>query len=224
MEPFRKAEQHFTQIRTLLERGVYHADASLSMTARITKDPVPFQDREKGPMVSLAPGTHWGELFDCAWVHFTGGAPGAFPAEAAPCSRKEWAVLVDLSAEGLVYDADGNPVYGLTSATSRNEFPLGLWGKRRIELKDAMHGGRIDFWADFTCCDVEGQYRNGGRVKEACLAWVDLLCRDAFYDWVICQSLFIGLMENGDPYGEAVGRVLERAAVVLEEALSLIHI
>ena len=223
MEPFRKQEHHFTYIRTLLERGVYHADRTLSMQAYITKDPVPYESRERGDFTTLVPGMHWGDLFDCAWVHFTGNLPAAFPAEADACTERHWAVLIDLSAEGLVYDADGEPVQGLTSATSRNEFPLGLWGKRTVELKDCVRDGRIDFWADFTCCDVEGQYRNGGRVKEACTAWVDDLCRDAFYDWVVCQSLFVGLMENGDPYGETVGAILERAAKTFETAHGLTY-
>lgn len=223
MEPFRRKEQRFTQIRTLLERGVYHAYETLSMQARITKDPVPYELRTDGPFVPLTPGQHWGDLFDCAWVHFTGDLPEAYPQEAQRCERKHWVVLVDLSAEGLVYNAQGDPVQGLTSATSRNEFPLGLWGKRTIERKDCVRGGRIDFWADFTCCDVEGQYRNGGRVKEACTAWVDDLCRDTFYDWVVCQSLFVGLMENGDAYGETVGAILERAAAVFEAAHGLTY-
>ena len=135
---------------------------------------------------------------------------GNDPPEAA---GKHLAVLVDLSAEGLVVDQNGNPVQGLTSATSRNEFPLGLWGKRTIELKDCLNAqGQIDFWGDFTCMDIEGQYRNNGRIKEACLVWVDDLVRETFYDWVVCQSLFVGLCENGDAYGEEVGQLLEQAA------------
>lgn len=96
---------------------------------------------------------------------------------------------MDLSAEGLVVDQNGNPVQGLTSATSRNEFPLGLWGKRTIELKDCLNArGEIDFWGDFTCMDIEGQYRNNGRIKEACLVWVDDLVRETFYDWVVARA------------------------------------
>lgn len=219
MERFRNRERCFTEIRTFLERGVYHAVDTLSMEAHIAKEPIPFSERTNGTLCSLAPGVHWGDAFDCAWVHFTGAFPDAFPIESERCRDRHWAVLIDLSAEGLVYNEAGEPVQGLTSATSRNEFPLGLWGKRTVERKDCENeAGRIDFWADFTCCDVEGQYRNEGRVKEACTAWVDDLCRDTFYDWVVCQSLFVGLMENGDPYGETVGAILEEAAAVFERA------
>ena len=213
MEDFRKLEQYFLSLREKLEYGVYHVIAPLKIEAFISKMPVPFADRGKGEGRVMLPGEHWGDLFDCAWMHFTGRIPEGF-------ENAHTAVLVDVSAEGLVVDKDGKAVQGLTSATSRNEFPLGLWGKRTIEMKDCLNeNGEIDFWADFTCCDVEGQYRNQGRIKEACVAVIDDLCRDAFYDWVVCQSLFVGLCENGDPYGHEVAAIMEQAAKVLESSL-----
>lgn len=213
MENFRDWERRFTALREKLEYGVYHVVAPLRIEAYLSSEPVPFDQRASRPGRVMEPGEHWGDLFDCGWFHFTGQVPEAYQGSCV-------AVLVDLSAEGLVVDAQGDPVQGLTSATSRNEFPLGLWGKRTIERRDcADESGRVDFWADFTCCDVEGQYRNGGRIKEACIAMVDELCRDAFYDWVVCQSLFVGLCENGDPYGSEVGECLRRAADVLEASL-----
>ncbi len=213
MEEFRRQEQRFTALREKLEYGVYHVIAPLRIESYISKEPVPFSRRTEPEKRILQPGEHWGDLFDCGWFHFTGSLPEEY-------AGSHTAVLVDVSAEGLVVDGKGDPVQGLTSATSRNEFPLGLWGKRTVEWKDCVNDrGEVDFWADFTCCDVEGQYRNGGRVKEACIAVVDDLCRDAFYDWVVCQSLFVGLCENGDPYGKEVGDILEQAARVLERAL-----
>ena len=213
MEKFREQEQRFTLLREKLEYGVYHVVAPLKIEGYITSEPVPFAQRAQGEGRVMQPGEHWGGLFDCGWFHFTGQVPERY-------RNAHTAILVDLSAEGLVVDRNGDPVQGLTSATSRNEFPLGLWGKRTIEAKDCVdESGGVDFWADFTCCDVEGQYRNEGRIKEACIAVIDDLCRDAFYDWVVCQSLFVGLCENGDPYGEEVGAVLEKAALALERSL-----
>ncbi len=212
MEKFREQEQRFTAYREKLEYGVYHVIADLAIEAYITEEPAAFSERESGRHMAPKPGDHWGDLFDCGWFHFTGRVP-------KEALESHAAVLIDVSAEGLLVDKDGNPVQGLTSATSRNEFPLGLWGKRTIEMEDCAKDGVVDCWIDFTCCDVEGQYKNNGRVKEACIALVDDLCRDAFYDWVVCQSLFVGLCENGDAYGEEVGGILEEAALVLQEAL-----
>lgn len=208
MEDFRILEQRFTAIRDQLEHGVYHVIDNLRIEGYTSREPLPFARRTEGEYRLLQPGEHWGELFDCGWFHFTGCVP-------ASASGETLAVLVDLSAEGLIVDKNGDPVQGMTSATSRNEFPLGLWGKRTIELQDCLNEhGQIDFWGDFTCMDIEGQYRNQGRIKEACLASVDTLVRDCFYDWQVCQSLFVGLCENGDPYGAEVGSILEKAAAL----------
>lgn len=210
MEPFRKQEQAFTAIRETLEYGVYHVVQNLKIEGYTSAEPLPFGERTRGQYRVWEPGEHWGELFDCGWFRFTGQIPQS-------AKGKHLAVLVDLSAEGLIVDAAGDPVQGITSATSRNEFPLGLWGKRTIELPDCLNDrGEIDFWGDFTCMDIEGQYKNNGRIKEACLVYVDDDVRDCFYDWVVCQSLFVGLCENGDPYGTEVGAILERAAAELQ--------
>jgi alpha-mannosidase len=72
---------------------------------------------------------------------------------------------------------------------------------------------------DAGCNDIEGQYRNDGKVKEAVIATVDSLCRDLFYDWVVCQSLYVGLCENKDPYGEEILPILQRA----KEELSVLN-
>lgn len=213
MKDFREKEQYFTGLREKLEYGVYQAVRQLEIEAYISREPLPFACRQQGEYKRLLPGDHWGDLFDCGWFHFRGTVPEEVKGYPV-------AILVDVSGEGLLVDEEGNPVQGLTSATSRNEFPLGLWGKRTVELKDCSgDGSSIDCWIDFTCCDVEGQYRNNGRVKEACIAVIDGLCRDTFYDWSVCQSLYVGLCENNDAYGEAVGDILTEAAKVLEASL-----
>ncbi len=211
MELFRIREQRFTAVRDQLEHGVYHVIENLRIEGYTSQEPLPFAHRTQGQYRLWQPGEHWGDLFDCGWFHFTGCIPASAEGETL-------AVLVDMSAEGLLVDENGDPVQGLTSATSRNEFPLGLWGKRTIELRDCItQDGKIDFWCDFTCMDIEGQYRNNGRIKEACLVSVDRAVRDCFYDWQVCQSLFVGLCENGDPYGEEVGWILEEAAALFAD-------
>ena len=209
MEAFRIQEQKFTAIREKLEYAVYEVLENLKIEGYTSPEPLPFSARRDGKYGVWHPGEHWGDLFDCGWFHFTG----------PKCTVQDnLAVLVDLSAEGLIVDAQGNAVQGITSATSRNEFPLGLWGKRLVELPDCLNeNGEIDFWGDFTCMDIEGQYKNNGRIKEACLVRVDSNVRSCFYDWVVCQSLFVGLCENGDAYGYEVGAILDKAANILED-------
>ncbi|TAH73697.1 MAG: alpha-mannosidase [Anaerolineaceae bacterium] len=214
MEEFRKNEADFTKIREKLEQGVYHTVAELSMEAYRTKEPVSFNEKKSGQYFIPKVGETWGELFDCAWFHFTGRVPGAAEGE-------KTVLLIDFSGEGLVYDADGKILQGLTSSTSRNEFPLGLWGKRTVEVSDSATGQEeIDIWVDAGCNDIEGQYRNDGKVKEAVIATVDTLCRDLFYDWVVCQSLYVGLCENNDSYGDEILPILKEAEEILGELTS----
>jgi len=211
MEQFRINEEAFTKVRDRLEESVYHKLTCLDMEAFRTKEPVPFEKRRSGEYFIPMVGEKWGELFDCAWFHFTGKVP-------LEARGKKCVLLIDISGEGLAYNKEGKILQGLTSATSRNEFPLGLWGKRTIEVSDCANGDEeIDIWVDAGCNDLEGQYRNDGRVKEASIAVVDTLCRDLFYDWVVCQSLYVGLCENNDPYGEEILPIMKEAAQVLTE-------
>lgn len=210
MELFRKQEENFTLIREKLENAVYTPVEQLVMEGFRTKEPVAYADRMSGEYFIPEVGKTWGELFDCAWFHFTGRVP-------ANAKGKKCVLLIDFSGEGLVYNDAGEPIQGLTSTTSRNEFPLGLWGKRTVEVSDCARGDEsIDLWVDAGCNDLEGQFRNDGKVKEAVIATVDSLCRDLFYDWVVCQSLYVGLCENQDPYGEELLPVLQRAEEVLK--------
>jgi alpha-mannosidase len=210
MELFRKQEENFTVIREKLEKAVYTPVEQLAMEGYRTKEPVPYADRRSGEHFIPKVGETWGELFDCAWFHFTGKVP-------ANAKGKKCVLLIDFSGEGLVYNEKGEPTQGLTSTTSRNEFPLGLWGKRTVEVSACAAGDEyIDLWVDAGCNDVEGQYRNDGKVKEAVIATVDSLCRDLFYDWVVCQSLYVGLCENKDPYGEEILPILQRAEAELQ--------
>ncbi|MGF7141825.1 alpha-mannosidase [Anaerotaenia torta] len=213
MEQFRINEESFTRIREKLEQGVYQTVAGLSMEAYRTKEPVPYEDRKSGEYFIPKAGETWGELFDCAWFHFTGKVP-------EEAKGKKCVLLIDFSGEGLVYAPDGRILQGLTSTTSRNEFPLGLWGKRAVEVSDCVWGMDdtiIDIWVDAGCNDLEGQYRNDGKVKEAVIATVDLKCRELFYDWVVCQSLYVGLCENNDPYGDELAPILLEAQETLSE-------
>ncbi len=47
----------------------------LSLTAWITKEPVPYKDRFQGEKKELKQGDSWGQLWDCGWFHITGKVP-----------------------------------------------------------------------------------------------------------------------------------------------------
>ena len=207
---FREFEKAFVAVREKIEAAIYTPIAPLAIEAYVTREPVPYAERTAGRRITPQIGETWGELFDCAWFHFRGQVP--------PEGRgKKVSLLIDFSGEGLVYDSNGEPLKGLTSVTTTDEFPLGLWGKKTVEVSECSSGGEpIDLWVDAGCNDLQGQYRNDGRVKEAAIVTVDSLARDLFYDFTVCLSLYVGLCENDDPYADEVLPSLLRASRLLE--------
>ena len=73
-------------------KAIYTAVAPLEITAWRTAEPVPFAQRQSGEELHLAVGDKWGDLFDCAWFHFTGQIPpsaaGQHTSPAAGCERR----------------------------------------------------------------------------------------------------------------------------------------
>ena len=67
-----------------LQTSYYRQIADLEVTAYVTKEPVPYAERFSGEEKKLEIGAVWGELFDCAWFHFTGKLPEGY--DPADCS------------------------------------------------------------------------------------------------------------------------------------------
>ncbi|MCU0645355.1 MAG: alpha-mannosidase, partial [bacterium] len=103
-----------TQLSQLLPRignTIYEPIADLAITAWRTKEPVPFAQRTSGDELNLKIGDNWGDLFDCAWFHFSGQVPKS-------AAGKKVVLLIDLSGEALVVDEEGNPALCLTTISS----------------------------------------------------------------------------------------------------------
>ncbi len=163
-QPSKIALQEITQFLEKIEQSVYEPLADLELTAWTTKEPVPFKEREQGKKAFPKKGEKWGELFDCAWFRFTGTVPSS-------AADREIVLLIDLSGELLVVDAEGNPDQGLTTAASFYDFSLGKPGKRvYYPPKPLRPGHRIDLWADAGNNDLFGILQNNGTVQEACVA------------------------------------------------------
>ncbi len=152
--------------RTLsrLPKTVYRPLADLTVEAWVTPEPVPFAGRESGTHQTLKIGDTWGKLWDCAWLHFT----GIVPAEAA---GENVVLLLDFNGEGLVVDAHGNPVQGLTGVRSGFDYSLGRPGKRVLPFVNPAAGGEtVDVWVDVGNNDLFGGLPGGGALAEASVA------------------------------------------------------
>ncbi|HEX2950884.1 MAG TPA: glycoside hydrolase family 38 C-terminal domain-containing protein [Armatimonadota bacterium] len=162
-----QTHQKQRNIRTLTDRlaqAVYTPLENLHVTAWVTPEPVSFHEREQGKCVELTTGMKWGNLFDCAWFHFTGTVP-------ASAADAQVVLLIDINGEACVVDAAGTPLLGLTTKNSDFDFTYGKPGKRVVPVSECATGDEIiDIWADAGCNDLFGNLKEEGTLKEACIA------------------------------------------------------
>lgn len=170
--------------RTLseLQRSIYEPISALTVTAWVTKEPVPYADRESGKQVRLKPGDKWGDLWDCAWFHFEGVVPDSL-------KGRKVVLLIDVNGELCLVDREGTPLQGLTNVNSEFDYSLGLPGKRVVDVSPSAQGGEvIDLWADAGCNDLFGKYRSG-TLKEAEIAVCHEEIRKLYYDFEVLIDL-----------------------------------
>ncbi|GCE09090.1 alpha-mannosidase [Dictyobacter aurantiacus] len=170
-----------------IEKAIYTPLAELHSEAWITPEPVPFAERQSGRHATIALGQSWGKLWDCAWFHFTGQVPEQAAGQAV-------VLLIDLSGEACVVDANGDPVQGLTTVSSEFDYSLGRPGKHVFPLTDCAQGGEnIDLWADAGCNDLFGRYQDSGTLKEAHVALLHEELYHLYYDFEVLHELMTKL-------------------------------
>jgi hypothetical protein len=104
----------FEKYKSTLETINQHIFTSindLTIDAWKTNEPVPYADRKTGENRSLSLGDRWGDLFDCAWMQFTGEIPANISGEKIVC-------IINISGEANVVDDNGNPKSCLTTRYS----------------------------------------------------------------------------------------------------------
>ena len=142
-----------------------------------------------GRRLNLMPGDKWGELWDCAWFHFSGVVPES-------AAGKKVVLLIDVNGELCLVDHEGTPVQGLTNINSEFDLALGLPGKRVVHISSNALGGEvIDLWGDAGCNDLFGHYRSG-TLKEADIAICNEETRQLYYDFEVLLELVEHLPEQ----------------------------
>lgn len=164
-----------------LKDRVYTKYAPLNCEYFKTDEPVEYSERLGGEYRPIAEGEKWGELWDCAWFHFTGTVPNAL-------DGKTVVLLLDVSGEGLIYDGDGIPKRGITSF-SVFDSKLGSPIKRTYIWSECARAGEtIDFYMDCGCNDLFGNFQSG-TLKEAQICGVNQKLRKIYYDYNLLFKL-----------------------------------
>ncbi|QYR22349.1 alpha-mannosidase [Paenibacillus sp. sptzw28] len=179
--------ERLEQFKRQIEAHIYTKAAPLSVDAFVTREPVPYTERESGTHLgSIQPGDKWGGLWDCAWFHFKGNVPS----EAA---GKKVVLLIDVNGELCLVDLEGVPVQGLTNINSEFDLSLGLPGKRVVPVTDFADGDEIiDLWGDAGCNDLFGRYQSG-TLREAEIAVCCETMRQLYFDVEVLLELALHL-------------------------------
>ena len=190
--PYTRSDLDF--VLQQLQQSIYSIAGELNITAWRTSEPVPYDQRTSGERLELKIGDSWGGLFDCAWFHFSGQIP-------ADCAGQEVVLLLDVNGEMCVYDQQGEPIRGLTNATSEYDYSLGRPGKRVLPLAKPVQGGEmLDVWADAGCNDLFGRLQDHGRIKDAWIAVCRPELRALYYDFEVLLDFLKVLPEDSARY------------------------
>ena len=177
-----------------LKPEIYTEIAMLQIDCWWSREPLPFSKRTIGKPMKLNIGDKWGDLFDCAWFHFSGVVPGS-------AAGKKVVLLLDVNGEMCVVDSNGVPLRGLTNISSVFDDRLGGPGKRVLPFVEKAHGGeKVDVWADAGCNDLFGNLQEDGTVKQASIAICHEALREFYYDFEILLDLLNVLDEASARY------------------------
>ncbi|NMO95981.1 alpha-mannosidase [Paenibacillus lemnae] len=207
-EPFNL--DRLREMKDMIEQHIYQELAPLHVNAWVTKEPVSFEQRTTGELLTdLKPGMKWGELWDCAWFHFE----GYIPSEAA---GQKAVLLIDVNGELCLVDEAGTPRQGLTNVNSEFETALGKPGKRVVHITEQATGGeQIDLWGDAGCNDLFGRYRSG-TLKEAVIALCREQVRALYYDVEVLLELAERLPENASRRAQILQALYEASLIFTE--------
>lgn len=190
-----------------LKEKVYTKVGELSGEAYVTPEPLPYAERTSGEYLKLKVGEKWGNLFDCAWMHFT----GTVPPEAA---GKKVVLILDVAGEGLVVDEDGNPKRGLTTRASDFDGELGGPVKRVLQFLPCAKGGEpVDIWMDAACNDLFGKYCENGVLLQADISTCNDVLRHYYYDFYYLCMLCEAMPEDGNRRARLLSGLLASAKV-----------
>ena len=167
----------------------YSVVADLNWEAWRTKEPVAYADRMTGTKIDAQVGENWGDLFDCAWFHFTGAVPPV-------AAWKDVVCLIDVGGEGLVFNEKGEPVIGTTNVRP-NTNAVRCGGKRVVPIANPSTGNEVvDIWLDAGANSLFGVHSSWGPYKQPTIAIKNHQIAALYYDFEVLLDLYNALPEG----------------------------
>lgn len=209
-KPYTK--RHLAAVLQSIRAAIYTEITPLDIRAWWSAEPLPFSVRTTGQELLLDVGDKWGDLFDCAWFHFTATVPKS-------AAGQHIVLLLDVNGEMCVFDAAGVPVRGLTNVASGFDASLGRPGKRVLEITPRAAGDEvINVWADAGCNDLFGELCGHGTVKQAAIAICNDDIRALYYDFEVLLD-FLNVLDQQSPRHQQILTALHAVGHLLHQGV-----
>lgn len=118
---------------------IYTRVAPLRAEVVRSAEPIPFDELPRNAFRPLHPGQSWGGVLDCAWLRLTGEVPAGVEGAV---------VMLGLRGEGLVHDADGSILDGVTTVFQQGDLPHSGGRFRPVRRAHPAAGERVELYAD----------------------------------------------------------------------------
>ncbi len=171
-----------------LKKQIYIPVGSLSAKVFKSKEPIPYKLALQSRFEDTAIGESWGGFFDCAWFKFSYNDKITNP--------DDLVVLLDVGAEGCVYNKDG-VVQGVTNVLGMVDFFQTTRGKQVVPLKRITTDyNNIEFYVDCGNNGRMGKSKGDSKLKRAeiCRFRQDIL--DLYYDVLACYQLLSAIKDK----------------------------
>ena len=138
-----RIERFYQRLPKAFIQKYIHFDAEYSHS----KDPVSFKDRLDGKYTAITEGENWGKAWESAWFKLTAKVP------------EDWAGMdiyaeLDFSGEGLVFDAEGKALQGITNGS--------IWdpnfARNLVPLKHVCADETLELWIEAAANSLFGVY------------------------------------------------------------------
>lgn len=151
---------------------------ALNAAFAYSKEPIPFSEISTLEFVPIQEGEAWArENFACGWFHLTGKLP-------ENTDREGLCLEFFNDGEGLLVDAEGNPVKGFTAGSVVFGAMDESIEKRYYPLDDFIDAdGNIDCYIDGASNSLLGEFRGEARMQKAAVVRTDPAYLDLYYDF-----------------------------------------
>lgn len=176
----------FTSKLRSMKRLIYKKVGTLDAAYSVSKEPIPFNDKEKLTINCIKKGDKWGSNHDCGWFHFQGFVP-------VNSVNKKISVLINIGAEGCLFDRKGKAVNGISNMGYLMDSLQPVRGKQEIGIVELSKGGEIiDLWIESGYNKFLNLFPGKAKLKRMDIVEVREDIRDLYYDYLSLISQYLG--------------------------------